>query len=151
MGNIRRQHLHLQPHAVPEKWRSSSTPRSRSLDNADDGRSGGGGGKNANGGNGVGSNSGNGGKKTGGPNNKGAKAKKRGRVAKASSSAALSSMSLSASTAEKKRRLGAGRSRLESTLLRLRQKLPGKNPLDASYLLESDKRLRKKNFFSKFH
>lgn len=37
------------------------------------------------------------------------------------------------------------KNKLDSTLLKLLGKLPGKNVVDASYLLESDKRLRKKH------
>ena len=135
-----------QPHEGPEKWRSSSTPRSRSVDTSEDRNGGGGVG-------GVGKNE-NGGRKGNGKTTSAVtaaatnkmKKKRRGRAGAASAASTAG-----AAAAERKWKVGGGRSRLESTLLRLRQKLPGKNPIDASYLLESDKRLRKKNLFaSKF-
>ncbi len=116
----------LQPHEVPQKWRTSSTPRSRSLE--DDGR------------NRSASNS----------------STRKGSASSASRSQSNSNAKQNNQAANKmallrkrdanKKVLKKKNNVLEETLARLRNQLPGaKSPIDASYLLESDKRLRNKN------
>lgn len=99
--------LHLQPHDVPEKWKSNVGPRSRSLE--DD---------------------------RGGSNS----SSRRGSLTRPPPPNSKSNNRIS-----KAKNRNLQKDKLDATLLRLLAKMPTKSALDASYLLESDKRLRKKS------
>lgn len=117
---------------MPEKWRSSSTPRARSLEDENRSLS-------------------NGRKTLAKPPNVSANLGNQTATSATSTAstaaAAAAAAALAAATARvsKKRDRQKQRLKLDETLLKLLAKLPDKEAVvDATYLLESDKRLRKK-------
>ncbi len=132
---------------MPEEWRSSSASRSKSVDTSEDSNKTG-----SKGGNGNSSNKNKKGSKAGVKSGKVTKAKKTNKKNSCGAKAAAAAAVAAAAAADKKHQHGVSKTRLESKLLRLREQRQAEagddSVIDASYLLESDKRLRKKNVFS---
>eukprot|EP00094_Tigriopus_californicus_P003586 TCALIF_03449-PA protein Name:"Similar to Ash1l Histone-lysine N-methyltransferase ASH1L (Mus musculus)" AED:0.06 eAED:0.06 QI:0/0.28/0.25/0.37/1/1/8/407/3102 len=119
------------PHEVPEKWRASTTPRNRSLE--DDSRS------SSSRSDSIVSHKGH---QNHTPHTSNHRRTNNSLSASLGSQFLTSALSKPLKLSLKDR--SKKKTKLDATLLRLLGQIPGKNPIDASYLLESDKRLRKK-------
>lgn len=127
--------LFFQPHAVPEKWKSTSHPRSRSVDDSSGPSS-----------------------ETRTPRSEASASSRRGSQSTGRSSSASYAHASAAPSEQQLRQARARhrrqqRTKLEQLLTRMLEKQRAESVdgcvVDASYLLEADKRLRKKMYNSK--